>query len=107
MTNKHLISIVFFLFIGFAGNSLTIVQQPIKGKYTEHYPDKTLRVKGHYVKGNKDGFWFYYGQNKIIEKKELYKKGNLKRVYIYNVKGQLSEIIDEKGNITTKPTCGC
>lgn len=107
MTNKYLISIIVFLLIGHISSGLNTVQQPINGKYTEYYPDNTLRVKGRYVKGNKDGYWFYFAQNKIVEKKEYFKKGTLKRTYIYNPKGKLSQIIDEKGNITTKPACGC
>ncbi len=107
MTKKYIISIVFFLLLALASSGLNTAQQPINGKYTEHYPDNTLRVKGRYVKGNKEGFWFYYAQNKIVEKKEYYKKGSLKRTYLYNPKGQLSQIIDDKGNITTKPACGC
>lgn len=107
MTNKYIIAIVFFLITSLANSRLVAVQQPINGKYTEYYPDNTLRVKGRYVKGNKDGYWFYYAHNKIVEKKEYYKKGSLKRTYLYNPKGQLSQIIDDKGTIVTKPACGC
>ncbi len=46
-------------------------------------------------------------KKKILEKRLLYRKGKLKRTYTYNLKGQLAVIEDDKGNVHTKPACGC
>lgn len=85
----------------------TKAQQPLHGTYKEFYPNGKVKVKGHYTNGNKTGNWYYYTEKKILEKREYYKKGKLKRTYTYNEKGQLAVIEDDKGNITTKPACGC
>ncbi len=82
-------------------------QQPLNGTYREFYPSGKVKVKGHYTNGNKTGNWYYYSEKKILEKREHYKKGKLKRTYIYTEKGQLAVIEDDKGNMTIKPACGC
>jgi len=82
-------------------------QQPLHGVYREFHPNGKVKVKGHYNKGNKTGNWYYYTDKKIFEKREYFKKGKLKRTYTYNQKGQLAVIEDDKGNVITKPACGC
>jgi antitoxin component YwqK of YwqJK toxin-antitoxin module len=82
-------------------------QQPLHGVYKEFHPNGKVKVKGHYNQGNKTGNWFYYNDKKILEKREFFKNGMLKRTYSYNEKGQLAVIEDDKGNVITKPACGC
>ena len=82
-------------------------QEPFHGVYTEFYPSGKVKTKGHYFYGIKIGNWYYYNERKILEKRMVYQKGKLKRTYTYNVKGQLAVIEDDKGNVYTKPACGC
>jgi antitoxin component YwqK of YwqJK toxin-antitoxin module len=85
----------------------TSAQQPLNGIYKEFHPNGKVKVKGKYTNGNKTGNWYYYTDKKILEKREYFKKGKLKRTYTYNEKGQLAVIEDDKGNVITKPACGC
>jgi hypothetical protein len=82
-------------------------QEPLHGAYKEFYPNGKVKTKGRYFYGKKTGNWYYYTEKKILEKRLLYRKGKLKRTYTYNLKGQLALIEDDKGNVHTKPACGC
>jgi antitoxin component YwqK of YwqJK toxin-antitoxin module len=103
--------ILFILLFTWALNVFLCVdiyaQQPLHGVYKEFHPNGKVKVKGHYNQGSKTGNWFYYTDKKILEKREFFKNGNLKRTYSYNEKGQLAVIEDDKGNVIIKPACGC
>ncbi|NLE05852.1 MAG: hypothetical protein GX638_13785 [Crenarchaeota archaeon] len=50
---------------------------PLNGKYLEYYKNGDMKIKGQYVDGDKDGIWYYYFEQDILEKKEIWDKGVL------------------------------
>jgi antitoxin component YwqK of YwqJK toxin-antitoxin module len=82
-------------------------QKPIKEKYSSYYADSTLKEKGFYVSGVKDGQWFYYDINSSINLKEKWKKGILIWQIYYTPKGKISKTVDKNGTVKTRPACGC
>jgi antitoxin component YwqK of YwqJK toxin-antitoxin module len=78
-----------------------------EGRYTERYENNRIKVKGHYHNGQKTGNWFYFGTNGILQKRERWNKGQLKLTFLYNEKGRLASITNNKGVTTYKPGCGC
>ena len=42
-----------------------------------YYPGVKLMIKGEYLKGEKNGKWFYYDTTEKILRKEEYKNGEL------------------------------
>lgn len=78
-----------------------------EGKYIERYENNKVKVKGHYRNGQKNGNWFYFAPGGILQKRERWASGQLKLTFLYNEKGRLASITNDKGVTTYKPGCGC
>lgn len=78
-----------------------------EGRYTERYENNKIKVKGRYHNGQKTGNWFYYAPGGMLQKRERWAKGQLKLVFLYNEKGRLASITNDKGVTSYKPGCGC
>ncbi len=83
------------------------MQEPQTGKYIEKYENGKIKVKGKLKNGMKQGNWYYYSPNHVIQKREQYKNGILKRALHFNEKGQLVTIVLENGKEIPQKACGC
>jgi antitoxin component YwqK of YwqJK toxin-antitoxin module len=81
-------------------------QELTNGKYTEHYEGGQTKVKGYYKNGQKHRNWIHYRSNGIMEKREVWKKGILQGIYLYNEKGRLESITGKNGKTRLVP-CNC
>jgi membrane associated rhomboid family serine protease/antitoxin component YwqK of YwqJK toxin-antitoxin module len=86
-------------FLNYAWDSLGVVQvSGGNGEYKKYYSDGTLREKGNYVQGKREGFWFGYHPDGKPYYKELYEHNRLVNGVSENVNGkrfvydQLSEL---------------
>jgi antitoxin component YwqK of YwqJK toxin-antitoxin module len=99
-----LLLLLFVSTIAFSQN--TAIQTPQDGFYKGFYANKTIKEKGHYKQGLKQGIWYYYSELGVMEKKEKYKLGELQWQLFFE-KGKLTKIIDKKGKVTERSKCGC
>ena len=104
-------SAIFMLFLGLwflPHKSYCQTQnEPNTSKFRAFYPNGNAKVKGRFKNGNKQGNWFYYSENGLLQKRERYNNGILKATFNYNNKGLLINVINKKGKIINKKACGC
>jgi hypothetical protein len=72
-----------------------------------HAQQPIVSEKGNTKNGLKNGVWYYYDAKHLLVKKEKWKNGLLKWQLFYNAKGKVTHSIDEQGNISKRPDCGC
>ncbi len=85
----------------------SLAQKATIEKHTAFYADNTLKEKGQYLLGAKDGYWYYYHLNRSINLKEKWKKGVLIWQIYYTPKGKISKTVNKNGTVKTRPACGC
>lgn len=107
--NKKYFTLLFacliFLFLTSFGQTPEIVI-PSNGKYKQLYKNGETMEKGHFKNSQKNGIWYYYNENGMLQKKEKFIFGK-SQWQIFFDKGKITKIIDNNGKVTERSKCGC
>ncbi len=108
MSTKYFVTFLsaFFMLFFCAFAQQKTNQLPENGTHKIFYSNGSIKEKGRYKNSQKQGVWYFYTEKGVVEKKEKYKKGELRWQIFYN-KGKITKTIDRDGKVVERPKCGC